>query len=229
LVLDNRAQLAAELAAVFPVSVIAADVSGPVSNAVLTPAELQSITHCAEKRLRDFAAGRACAHRALEELGIAGFSLLSGAQREPLWPQSIVGSITHTNGYAAAVVARASEIRSVGVDCEIVDAVREDLWPSICTPTEIERLKQLPAAQQQQQAALIFAAKEAFYKCQFPLTRAWVGFEEVLIEPLAWPAATGTFRVVPQKTLPLDISTVSQLVCRFRFHPTRVIAGVTLP
>src|SRR4051812_26708965 len=110
---------AMELLDLFPAGVVAADLSGPVSNSVLTAAELQSIAHCAQKRIRDFAAGRDCAHRALEELGIAGFSILSGSTREPLWPQSIVGSITHTEGYAAAVVARAQQVRSVGIDCEI--------------------------------------------------------------------------------------------------------------
>jgi 4'-phosphopantetheinyl transferase EntD len=30
-------------------------------------------------------------------------------------------------------------------------------------------------------ATMIYAAKEAFYKCQYMLTRAWVGFEEVIV------------------------------------------------
>jgi 4'-phosphopantetheinyl transferase EntD len=140
-----------------------------------------------------------------------------------------VGSITHTTGYAAAVVARQSDLRSLGIDCEIIDAVNEDLWSRICTPTELERLDRLPAQERQRHAALIFAAKEAFYKSQFPLTRAWVGFEDVAIEAGPSPEPIGVFRIVPQVTLPLDEITVSRLVCRFRFRETRVLAGVATP
>src|SRR5262249_24958171 len=157
---------------------------------------LQSIAHCADKRIQDFAAGRACAHRAFAELGVADFSLLPGKQREPTWPPSVVGSITHTHGYGAAVVARRSDVRALGIDCEVLDSLDEVLWPQICTPTELERLAGLPATERGRQASLIFAAKEAFYKCQFPLTRQWVGFEDVVIEPLTWPAVEGALRIL---------------------------------
>jgi 4'-phosphopantetheinyl transferase EntD len=223
----SPASISTDLAALFPPAVIATEVTGPVSREQLMPAELQFIAHCAPKRIQDFAAGRACAHRALRELGIVDFSLLAGSQREPLWPASVVGSITHTTGYAAAVVARQTDLKSLGLDCEVIEAVGEDIWAPICTPTELTRLARLPARERQQQAALIFAAKEAFYKCQYPLTHAWVGFEDVDIEPLQWPAATAGFRIIPNKPLPLDEATVAALVCRFRFGETRVLAGVT--
>lgn len=187
------------------------------------------MARCAEKRIQDFAAGRVCAHRALRELGILDFSLLAGEHREPIWPAAIVGSITHTRGYAAAVVARQRDLKSVGLDCEVIDSVDEDLWSRICTPTEIARLAQLPPAERGRQAALIFAAKEAFYKCQFPLTRAWVGFEDVVIEPFEWPATTGSLRIVPEKTLPLEAAVVAQLVCRFQFRGPWVITAVAAP
>jgi 4'-phosphopantetheinyl transferase EntD len=227
--LENPAQLSDALAGLFPRGVVVAEMTGPVGRSLLTPAEMQFIAHCAEKRIQDFAVGRACAHRALRELGIAGFSLLSGQQREPLWPQSIVGSITHTTGYAAAVVAREADLKAVGIDCEIIHSVDEDLWSRICTAAELERLASLPAEERIRRAALTFAAKEAFYKCQFPLTRAWVGFEDVDIEPIQWPAAAGAFRIVPKIPLPVDDATVAGLVCRFLFREPRVLAAVTAP
>src|ERR1043166_9477590 len=116
-------RISVELAALFPPGVIAAGLTGAVGREQLTPTELKFIAHCADKRIQDFAAGRSCAHRALREFGIVDYSLLSGTQREPLWPPSVVGSITHTTGYAAAVVARQGDLRSLGIDCEIIDAV----------------------------------------------------------------------------------------------------------
>ena len=227
--MENPAQLSIELSGLFPPGVIAAEVTVPAPRELLTAAELQLIAHCADKRIRDFAAGRACAHRALRELDIRDFSLLAGTHREPIWPAAIIGSITHTYGYAAAVVARQRDLRSIGLDCEVIDSVGEDLWSRICTPTEIERLAQLPPAERGRQAALIFAAKEAFYKCQFPLTREWVGFEDVVIESLDCPAAAGSLRVLPQKELPLEAGVIARLVGRFQFRGPWVITAVTAP
>jgi len=227
--LDNPAKLSAQLAALFPPGVIAAELGVPAPRTLLTAAEAQFIAHCADKRIRDFAAGRACAHRALRELGILDFSLLAGERREPIWPAAIIGSITHTYGYAAAVVARQSDLGSVGLDCEVIDSVDEELWSRICTPGEIERLAQLPPAERGRQAALIFAAKEAFYKCQFPITRAWVGFEDVLIEPLDWPVPAGSLSIIPQTKLPWGAERVARLECRFQFRDPWVITAVTAP
>jgi 4'-phosphopantetheinyl transferase EntD len=226
--LENPSTLSPELTALFPAGVIAAELSVPAPRSLLTPAELQFISHCANKRIEDFTAGRACAHRALRELGSIGFSLLAGKRREPIWPDAIVGSITHTQAYAAAAVARQSDLRSVGIDCERIDAVREHLWPRICAPTELDRLARIPADESARHAALIFAAKEAFYKCQFPMTGQWVGFEDVVIESECSGSA-GTLRIIPQKKLSLDASIVAGLVGRFLFRGASVIAAVSAP
>jgi 4'-phosphopantetheinyl transferase EntD len=223
----NPAQLSPELAELFPASMVVAELTGPAPRTVLTASELYSISHCAEKRIQDFARGRACAHRVLSELGIPDFSLLAGAKREPIWPAGITGSITHTAGFAAAVAAPRSGIASVGLDCEIIESVDEELWSRICTPTEQARLARVPAVERGRQAALIFAAKEAFYKCQFPVSRQWVGFEDVDIEPTDWPAASGSFCILPQTSLPVSDGWVAALVGRFQFRDRWVITGVT--
>jgi enterobactin synthetase component D / holo-[acyl-carrier protein] synthase len=223
----NPAQLSAELSGLFPASVVAAELTGPADRSLLTVSELQSISHCSEKRIQDFTRGRACARRALGELSIWNFSLLAGAKREPIWPEGIAGSITHTAGFAAAAAARRAEIASVGLDCEIIESVNEELWCRICTTTEQARLARVPIAERGRQAALIFAAKEAFYKCQFPVSRQWVGFEDVDIEPTDWPGTAGSFRILPQKDLPVSDGWVASLICRFQFRNPWVIAGVT--
>lgn len=224
----NPARLSPELTALFPPGAVAAELPGNAPLALLSPSELQFISHCADKRIQDFAAGRACAHRALQELGIAGFSLLSGLDRAPLWPPSIAGSITHTQGCRAAVVALERDLRSLGLDCEAIDAVDSELWSRICSPPELRRLEGLSPPESQRQAALIFAAKEAFYKCQYPLTKQWVGFEDVVIEPVAG-TPSGAFSVVPQKKLPLDTSLIAALPGRFVFRDRWVVAGIAVP
>jgi 4'-phosphopantetheinyl transferase EntD len=227
--IQNPAQLSSQLADLFPPGVVAAELLGNAPVALLTEPELQFISHCADKRIQDFTAGRACAHRALAELGVTDFSLLSSSDRAPIWPPSITGSITHTEGFRAAVVAYKRDLCSIGVDCESIAAVDRDLWSRICHPAERERLAQLDDSQSQRLAALIFATKEAFYKCQYPLTKQWVGFEDVVIEPATWPADAGAFRVQPQKSLGLDGTLVASLTGRFVFRDRWVIAGISVP
>lgn len=203
-----------------------AEVRQPVDRDLLTHAERMLISECAEKRIADFTAGRACAHRVLETFGVTGFSVLSGKHREPIWPDNIVGSITHTQDYAAAVAARAGNVRSLGLDCEVVESVDAELWSRICTATELARLAAMPPGQAVREAALIFAAKEAFYKCQYPLAREWVGFEDVVIELADDLAQSGSFQVVPEKPLALD----PRVIClhnRYFFRERWVFAAVT--
>lgn len=249
---SNPARRSAMLERLFPPGAVAAELIGSAGNDVLTDEERSSIAHCAESRIRDFTAGRACARRALAELGIRELSILAGENREPLWPGSIVGSITHTSEYAAAVAAPRAELLGVGIDCEQVEAVTENLWPRLFNRDEIEGLESAVATERRARAALLFAAKEAFYKFQFPLTREWVGFQDVSIElpdelsaillrtsgagaGLAGASATsgrlqgeGTFRIRARRVLSLSAGTES-LFNRYRFQEQRVIVGVSLP
>ncbi|MBS0419138.1 MAG: 4'-phosphopantetheinyl transferase superfamily protein [Proteobacteria bacterium] len=223
--LENPAHLSPRIAELFPSRVVAVELTVEAPRSVLTEVELKSISHCANKRIDDFTRGRACARRGLRELGVEGFSLLSGDKREPLWPQDIVGSITHTTGFAAAVVAHRAQVQSLGIDCEVIESVGEDLWERICTPQERERLAQLSEAQARRQAALIFAAKEAFYKCQFPLSREWVGFEDVSIEI----HDDGTLRIVPEVRLPVAAEWVAALRAAYHYRGQWAVTGVAAP
>jgi 4'-phosphopantetheinyl transferase EntD len=221
--------LCAELAALFPPGAITAQLHGTAPPSCLSQDEILVITHCSEKRIRDFTAGRLCARRALKELGIQGFSLLPGKNRLPVWPTGIIGSITHTDGYSAAVVMRQGSVSSVGMDAELVAAVHEGLWPCICAPVELERLRAGAGAGRGARAAVTFAAKEAFYKSQYPVTGEWIGFQDVVIELEEEPGRGGVFVVAAQRPLLLQQRQGQQrLAGRFRCHGEFVTAGIAL-
>lgn len=225
----NPAALSAELAALFPAGVAAACLTGAAPRELLTEHELSSVNHCAAVRIEQFAAGRLCARLALESLGIAGFSLLPAPDRQPQWPPGITGSITHTAGYAAAVVGRRGALRSLGIDSEVVAHVHAELWPGITAPGELARLRGLPEALGRVHAAVLFAAKEAFYKSQFPLTGEWVSFADVVIEGVADAAGdTGDFRVVPQRPLIIGREVHGALAGRYRLHGPFATAGLAM-
>ena len=237
----NPARLS-RLAALFSMPVVAAEISlidadrrsalVRDASALLTRGEWESIRHCAEGRILDFCAGRLCAHRALTQFGIESFELLSATDRRPLWPEAVTGSITHTEGFSAAVVGARDRVAGLGIDAERVNAVHQELWPAICTPAELERLQSLPVSAQLQAAALTFAAKEAFFKCQYPLAAERFDFSEVQLQDADWQSETGHFEISwrsPSKLdgfLPLGAS--ARLRGQFERREQFLIAGLAL-
>jgi 4'-phosphopantetheinyl transferase EntD len=130
----------------------------------LHPQEAMLVAGAADRRRRDFALGRACAHDALAALGHGHAAIGMDEEGAPLWPPGVVGSITHTKGYAAALVATAPHFAGVGVDAERIGAVTEDLWPRLFDAVECDYLRALDSTGRQRIATLFFSAKEACYK-----------------------------------------------------------------
>lgn len=135
----------------------------------------------ASKRREEFAAGRLCAAKALNALGIRQSSVGREEGGAPIWPEGIVGSISHTENIAAAVVARASSVMCVGLDIEERGSVAPHLWQLLFCDEEISYLKSISPDEQVNFATSLFVCKEAFYKAQWPITREWVDFLDVNI------------------------------------------------
>lgn len=149
-----------------------------------------------DRRLREFATGRLCARGALASLGIYEFPLHVNADRTPRWPAGVVGSITHTDGFCGAIAARDDDARALGLDVERRGRVDEDLVPRIFTRREHERYRGFAPDARDLFATLTFSAKEAYYKCQFFLTRRWLDFTDVELDVAFDPdAAEGSFAV----------------------------------
>jgi len=164
----------------------------------------------------------------LAEFGIHDFPIEVAEDRQPVWPETLVGSITHTTGFCAAVVAERSRLRAVGLDSEISDSVKADLWPSICTSAEINWLRSLPELQQTRAATLIFSAKEAFYKCQYPLTRQFLTFRDVIVEVSGWDGPGGTYTILPTRGIAFAELCALPLHGQYLFHEQFVSAGIAL-
>lgn len=222
----NPAKSSPTLAGLFPPGARAAELRQPGDPSLLWPAEAQTLRKAVAKRTQEFAAGRLCARKLLAEFGIHEFPLQVGDARQPLWPDALVGSITHTAGFCAAVVAEKSRFAAIGLDSEVAASVKPELWPSICTPEEILRLHSLPEASRLGAATLIFSAKEAFYKCQYPLTRERLRFHDAQVEPLAWGAAGGSFTIQPTKCI--AFAEHAALHGRYLVHEEFVTAAVSL-
>lgn len=162
-----------------PPSVAVAESFGDPVHAPLLGAEPGSVAGAVVKRRREFATVRWCARRALADLGIAPVPILTGEGGAPAWPDGVVGSMTHCDGYRAAAVAHAGEVNGVGIDAEPHLPLPEGVFASIALPTEQRRDAELRRlAPGIHWDRLLFCAKECVYKAWFPLTRRWLDFSQ---------------------------------------------------
>ena len=145
------------------------------------------VSRAVQRRRRQFTAGRTLARRAMTQAGWPNQTLLADAQRCPIWPAGLSGSISHTDSWCVAAVAPISVVTSLGIDIEEVARVQPNLWKMLFTENEQNVLKELPEKPQQIWSTCLFSIKEAFYKYQFPLTRKMVGFQEVEVEQSSQP------------------------------------------
>jgi enterobactin synthetase component D / holo-[acyl-carrier protein] synthase len=141
--------------------------------------ELLALGDAVDKRRREFVTGRACARQALARLGFHPCSVPGGPGGAPVWPQGVVGSITHCRGYVACAVASREMLGAVGIDAEPHEPLNGEILPEIVTPAENRRLTDLSAAWPDVHWDRVwFSAKEAVYKAWFPLTGRWLGFHD---------------------------------------------------
>ncbi|MFD7539172.1 4'-phosphopantetheinyl transferase [Streptomyces sp. NPDC059819] len=170
---------AALLARIVPEDVVCHELLGDPDGIVLHPDEQALIARSVESRRREFTTGRHCAHRALEDLGHPAEPILPDAKGSPRWPASVVGSITHCDGYRAAAVAHSDHVRALGVDAEPGRPLPDGVLEAVALPGEQrrvgEQLARWPAVRWDR---LLFSAKESIYKTWYPLMRAPLGFEE---------------------------------------------------
>lgn len=217
------------LSGLFSRDVLTAELTGVADRACLLPAELPLIANVAPKRAADFIAGRCCARFLLASWNLQDVPLLSGANREPLWPSGVTGSITHTQGFCGVAIAKTAFYESMGLDTESATAVGEDILHQVCTPQEARWLDTLNGTHRSLARSLIFSAKEAFFKCQFPLTGEWVGFEDVIVhigDDMA--SDSGMLTLEPLRALRFSDRDFGRLHCRYRFHDKWISVGVSL-
>lgn len=167
------------IATVVPEVVAAAELYADPPELRPLPDEEPLIARSVAKRRNEFVTVRHCARLALGELGVPPAPILKGDKGEPCWPHGVVGSLTHCEGFRAAVVGRASEVRSVGIDAEPHGVLPDGVLDTVSLAEERRALTAMP--DELHWDRILFCAKEATYKAWYPLTRRWLGFEDAHI------------------------------------------------
>jgi 4'-phosphopantetheinyl transferase EntD len=180
------------LTGVLPQKVAAAEMYTDPPGLAPLPEEEPLIARSVAKRRNEFVTVRYCARLALEELGFPPVPILKGEKGEPCWPDGVVGSLTHTEGFRGAAVARHDDVRSIGIDAEPHDVLPNGVLDAISLPAERAEIANLPAGLHGDR--ILFCAKEATYKAWFPVTQRWLGFEDAhIVFDVDEGATTGGF------------------------------------
>ncbi|MEV7329282.1 4'-phosphopantetheinyl transferase superfamily protein [Micromonospora sp. NPDC093244] len=186
-----------------PPSVAVAVATGDDWTGELLAAEQAGLSaQAVQARRRDFTAGRVCARRAMAVLGLPPTAVPAAADRAPVWPAGVVGSITHTTGYCAAAAARSTDIRSVGMDAEQHREINQGVRRLVLLPEEEEACERLPTGISW--PVVFFSAKETVYKVWHPIVGSWLDFHDARLE-VDPDAGMFTARIAPARVDAADV------------------------
>ncbi|QLG94501.1 4'-phosphopantetheinyl transferase superfamily protein [Pseudomonas yamanorum] len=193
-------------------------------SAVPPPASIQ---RSVAKRQAEFLAGRLCARAALQQLEGLDCVPAIGEDRAPVWPEHICGSITHSTGHAAAIVAHKAQWRGLGMDLENVLTLEraERLAGEILTPDELQRMANGPRAQVAQWVTLTFSAKESLFKALYPIVQKRFYFEHA--EVVEW-SETGHARLRLLTDLSDEWCHGTELEAQFSVHEGQLLSLVAI-
>lgn len=170
-----------------------------VGDEELTKNEKQATTQFSGKRLKDFSTGRYCARKALAAIGNDNAEILVGNDKQPIWPKGYVGSISHSGKLVGAVTAKASSVKSIGLDIETIGKIKPEMWRLLYTESEVEFLNSFTGEELAYYTTLLFSFKEAFYKLQHPLTNTFLNFTDVEVKSVGNKFELQVLKDFPEK------------------------------
>ncbi len=186
------------------------------------------IASAARKRQSEYLAGRLCAASALRQLSGTPSFPARGADNAPCWPQGITGSITHSHGWAAALVGHSAAWRGLGLDAEhlLPPARSERLAGEILTPAELQHFQQLADEQRAAYLTLCFSLKESLFKALYPLVRRRFYFQAAA---LVEQADNGRVRLQLREDLDAEWTRGTCLEGQFGIREERLLSLVWVP
>jgi 4'-phosphopantetheinyl transferase EntD len=195
--------------------------------APLYPEEEQLLSPgAAEKRRREFRAGRHCAHAALQKLGIENRTVRRGERGEPLWPAGVCGSISHAGERCVAIAAHRRDYLSIAVDIERDRLIKDDTLERISHESERLQLARAPEKFSSINVrALLFSIKECVHKVYYPLNRHTLDFDDVEV---AFDWENYLFDVVVTQAPSQVMCDIKTLSGRFGAEPGYVYSTICL-
>ncbi|OOW85484.1 phosphopantetheinyl transferase [Xanthomonas axonopodis pv. clitoriae] len=144
-----------------------------------------AIVRSVRKRQAEYFFGRLAARHALYQQGLVTHpdtvQIATGDAREPVWPKTAAGSISHSHRLAISAVAPADRWRSIGIDLEHLASpdAQAALRATVVNASELALLKTLHDAGDLALDALltlVFSAKESLFKASFAAVGRYFDF-----------------------------------------------------
>ena len=143
--------------------------------------DLAMVANAVESRRAEFIAARWCAYCALIKIGRPAERVPAGPLGSPVWPEGIVGSITHESGICVAAVAHASQFGGIGID--LLDMRRDvnmaEIESFIMGAHEAQA--DSPCADRSSYLKLAFSAKEAVVKAVSAKVGRYLDLREIQV------------------------------------------------
>jgi 4'-phosphopantetheinyl transferase EntD len=143
--------------------------------------EIKIIHGSTVKRFNEFIAGRTCCKRCLNRMSISDFPVLKDKFGLPVFPDHIVGSISHTKSIGIAITGKKEEYKALGIDVEEIGRIKKQHIGIFTTQEELNFLIQLSGFKQEAYSTLIFSAKEACHKLMFSISKNILDFKNINI------------------------------------------------
>jgi enterobactin synthetase component D len=193
-----------------------------VEKTIQLPSSLSTVS---EKRRREFLAGRYCAISALKSAGYERHPELSmDANRLPQWPPGWLGSISHSDQGAAAIVSKLSHCHVLAIDMEkvIAKVAIGDLGRQIACPGELEQLSDHPL---QEATTLLFSAKEVLYKALYPKVRRFLDFSAARLIS----ASSNQLRLILCENWCIHLLKGETFVVNYTLHEGHIVTALCAP
>jgi enterobactin synthetase component D len=143
------------------------------------------LAHAVTTRRAQYRAGRYCAAKALERLGVpmADRLVQTGQHGEPIWPTGFIGSISHDATLAVAATCAESDLIGIGLDIEdvIPESRLETVIQAMASPNEFRNLVHSTNIKRDSLATIMFSAKESIYKCLSSFLATYLDFQDAMI------------------------------------------------
>ena len=187
----------------------------------------KQLSQAVYKRQASFLAGRYSAKQAMLRLGSSS-QVYMGVNRNPIWPESINGSISHTGDTALCVTANKKTTPLIGIDVEnIVSAsTASNIQKSIINDFE-RSLLQSYFNHIEIAFTLAFSAKESLFKTLYPALNCFFDFTVAEIQEISIRDQKLVIRIVTDinnlKTSGLEFD------CYFKIYEQKIFTLVSYP
>jgi len=153
-----------------------------------------SLKNSVVKRKSEFFSGRYACKKTLEHMDITDHNVGIGKHRNPIWPNGIKGSITHTNTSALCAASDEVEVESIGIDREhwLSQKSADNLKLHIISQSEESYLMGLGLSLNRL-LTIIFSAKESVFKALYPFVEHYFDFHATSIVSISFFTNQGEF------------------------------------